>query len=89
MSVSAARAMIFLPVRVDPVNMIMSASSTSAAPVSPVPVATSRTSSGNPTSRSPSATSSDDSGVTSLGFITTEFPAISAGIASPKQFATG
>src|SRR3954452_736237 len=47
-SVSAARAITFLPVFVDPVNMIMSDSSTSAAPVSPRPVATRNTSSGAP-----------------------------------------
>ncbi len=86
---SAARAMTFLPVRVEPVNMIMSTLSISAAPVSPVPVATERTPSGNPTAAAPSATSRLVSGVTSLGFITTEFPAMSAGITSPNVFVSG
>ncbi len=48
MSVSAAWSMTFLPVSVEPVNMMKSTSSISAAPVSPRPVATWKTSSGSP-----------------------------------------
>ena len=81
--------MIRLPVRVEPVNMIMSASSTSAAPVSPPPVATSRTSSGSPHARMPSASSCEVSGVTSDGLSTTALPAASAGMQSPNEFVSG
>ena len=89
MSVCAARAMTFLPVSVEPVNMIMSTSSTSAAPVSPRPVATWKTPSGRPLSASPSASSSDVSGVTSEGLRITLLPASSAGMQSPKEFVSG
>ena len=69
--------------------MIMSTSSTSAAPVSPRPVAICSTSSGNPHSRSPSAISSEVRGVTSLGLRITLLPAASAGMQSPKEFVRG
>ncbi len=89
MSVSAARAITFLPVRVEPVNITMSTSSIRAAPVSPPPVATSRTSSGSPHSRSAPAISCDVSGVTSDGLSTTALPAASAGMQSPNEFVSG
>ena len=88
-SVSAARASTFLPVAVEPVNMIMSAWSTSAAPVSPRPVATRKASSVPPTARNASCISSEVSGVTSLGLSTTLLPATRAGSASPKLFVSG
>jgi hypothetical protein len=78
-----------LPVAVEPVNMIMSASSTSAAPVAPRPVATCRTSAASPHSDSPSASSCDVSGVTSEGLRITLLPAISAGMASPNVVVIG
>ena len=87
--VSAARASTFLPVAVEPVNMIMSAWSTRAAPVSPPPVATRKTPSGPPTARKPSSIRSEVSGVMSLGFSTTLLPATSAGIVSPKLLVSG
>ena len=74
---------------VEPVNMIMSTCSISAAPVSPRPVAICRTSSGRPHSRSPSASSSEVSGVISEGLRITLLPAISAGMQSPKEFVSG
>ena len=67
----------------------MSTLSTSAAPVSPAPVATGKTSAGTPHSRSASPIISVASGVTSLGLSTTELPAISAGMQSPKLFVSG
>ena len=88
-SVSAALAMTFLPVAVEPVNITMSTWSTSAAPVSPRPVATWKTCSGSPHSRSPSASRSDVSGVTSDGLRITALPAMSAGMQSPKEFVSG
>ena len=88
-SVSAAFAMTFLPVAVEPVNMIMSTSSTSAAPVAPRPVATWKTPSGIPHSRRPSASSSDVSGVISDGLRITLLPAASAGMQSPNEFVSG
>jgi hypothetical protein len=88
-SVSAARAMTFLPVAVEPVNMTMSTASISASPVSPRPVATWKTPSGTPHSRSASATSSDVSGVTSDGLSTTALPAASAGTQSPTELVSG
>ena len=69
--------------------MIMSTCSISAAPVSPRPVATWKTSSGRPHSRSPSAISSEVSGVTSDGLRITLLPAISAGMQSPKELVSG
>jgi len=69
--------------------MIMSTCSTSAAPVSPRPVAICRTSSGRPHSRSPSASSIEVRGVISEGFRITELPAASAGMQSPKEFVSG
>ena len=69
--------------------MIMSTCSTSAAPVSPRPVAICRTFSGRPHSRSPSAISSEVSGVISDGLRITLLPAISAGMQSPKEFVSG
>ena len=88
-SVCAARAMTFLPVAVEPVNMIMSASSTSAEPVAPRPVATWKTFAGRPHCSRPSASSSDVSGVNSDGLRITLLPASSAGIASPKELTIG
>ena len=81
--------MTFLPVAVEPVNMILSAASISATPVSPRPVATWKTSLGSPHCASPSASSNDVSGVTSEGLRTTLLPAIRAGIASPKELMIG
>ncbi len=69
--------------------MIMSAQSTSAAPVAPSPVASRNTSGGKPTSRAASTNMRVASGVTSLGLITTVFPAISAGRASPTPRVSG
>ena len=70
--------------------MTMSTWSTSAAPVSPRPVATSSTSSGTPASRTkPSTTILVVSGVTSDGFTTTVLPAMSAGTASPNPVVSG
>ena len=88
-SVSAARTMTLLPVLTEPVNMTMSTSSTSAAPVSPRPVATAKTPSGMPHSASISAMSSYVSGVTSDGLRTTALPAASAGMQSPKELLKG
>ena len=85
----AAVSATFLPVFVEPVNMIMSTCSISAAPVSPRPVATWKTPSGSPHSRRPSAISIDVSGVTSEGLRITLLPAISAGMQSPKEFVSG
>ena len=89
MSVSAAFAATLRPVATEPVNMTKSAASISAAPASPRPVATRKTSSGQPAARIPSAIRSDVSGVTSLGLRTTVLPAISAGMQSPKLFVSG
>ncbi len=69
--------------------MIMSAQSTSAAPVAPSPVATRKTSCGKPTSRAASTSIVVASGVTSLGLMTTVLPAISAGSASPTPSVSG
>ena len=85
----AARAITFLPVAAEPVNITMSTSSTSAAPVSPRPVATWKTCSGMPHSASISAISSEVSGVTSDGFSTTALPAASAGMQSPNELLSG
>ncbi len=52
-------------------------------------MATWNTSSGSPHSRSISSISSDDRGVTSLGLRMTLFPAASAGMQSPNEFAIG
>ena len=89
MSVSAARAITRLPVSTDPVNITMSTSSTSAAPVSPLPVATWKTPSGRSHSPRISAISIDVSGVTSDGFRTTALPAASAGMQSPNELFNG
>ena len=89
MSVSAACAITFLPVATEPVNITQSTSSTSAAPVSPRPVATWKTPSGIPHSASISAISSEVSGVTSEGFSTTALPAASAGMQSPNELFSG
>ena len=80
---------ILRPTPVEPVNMIMSATSTSAAPVPPDPTATWRTSGGSPHSRIASAISSDVSGVTLDGLSTTALPAASAGMQSPKLLMSG
>ena len=89
MSVRAARSATFLPVAVEPVNMMKSTWSTSSAPASPRPVTTPNTPLGSPHSSSISAISSDVSGVTSEGLSTTELPAASAGMQSPKEFVSG
>ncbi len=81
--------MTFLPVAIEPVNMIMSTWSTSAAPVAPRPVATWKTPSGRPHSLSISAISSEVSGVISEGFSTTALPAASAGMQSPNELLSG
>ena len=82
--------MTFLPVATEPVNITMSTWSTSAAPVSPRPVATWKTSSGRSRTRlNISAISSDVSGVISEGFSTTALPAASAGMQSPKELLSG
>ncbi len=78
-----------MPVAVEPVNMTKSASSTSAAPVAPRPVATWKTFAGMPHSASAPATSSDVSGVNSDGLRMTLLPASSAGIASPNELTSG
>ena len=88
-SVSAARAITFLPVATDPVNITKSTSSTSAAPVSPRPVATWKTPSGRPHAASISAISNEVSGVISEGLRTTAFPAASAGMQSPNELLSG
>ena len=88
-SVSAACAITFFPVATEPVNITTSTSSTSAAPVSPRPVATLKTPCGSPHSVSISAISSEVSGVTSEGFRTTALPAASAGMQSPKELFSG
>ena len=77
------------PVLVEPVNMTMSTSSTSAAPVSPRPVATWKTFGGMPHSVSISAISSDVRGVSSLGLRITALPAASAGTQSPNELVSG
>ena len=69
--------------------MIMSTSSTSARPASPVPVATWKTCSGMPHSVSPSASSIDVSGVSSDGLRITLLPAASAGMQSPNELTSG
>ena len=69
--------------------MTKSTRSISAAPVSPRPVATWKTPSGAPHSASISAIRSEVSGVTSEGFMTTELPAIRAGMQSPKELLSG
>ena len=89
MSVLAARWATFLPVFVEPVNMMKSTSSIRAAPVSPRPVATWKTLSGRPHSRSISAISSEVSGVTSEGLRIAALPAASAGMQSPKELVSG
>ena len=88
-SVSAARAITFFPVSTEPVNITKSTSSTSAAPVTPRPVAVWNTPSGKPQSASISASSKEVSGVTSDGFSTTAFPAASAGMQSPNELLSG
>jgi hypothetical protein len=77
------------PVLVEPVNMIMSTWSTSAAPVSPRPVAICSTCSGSPHSSIPSASNSEVKGVISEGLRITLLPAASAGMQSPKEFVSG
>ena len=86
---SAAATATLRPVLVEPVKWIMSTLSTSAAPVAPAPVATWKTSAGAPHSRAASASMRLVNGVISLGFSTTELPAISAGMQSPKLFVSG
>ncbi len=85
----AAASATLRPVLVEPVNMIMSTCSISAAPVAPRPVAICNTSAGRPLSRSPSASSIEVSGVTSEGFRITLLPAASAGMQSPKELISG
>ena len=77
------------PVSTEPVNMTMSTWSTSAAPVSPPPVATWNTPSGMPHSAIIWAISSEVSGVTSEGLRTTALPAASAGMQSPNELLSG
>ena len=86
---SAACTATFRPVAVDPVKWIMSTLSTSAAPARPVPVTTENTSAGAPHSRAASPIIRFVSGVTSLGFSTTELPDINAGMQSPKLLVSG
>ena len=81
--------MTFFPVAVEPVNMIMSTSSTTAAPVAPRPVAICSTSAGSPHWRRPSASRRLVSGVTSLGLRMTALPAASAGTQSPNELVSG
>ena len=88
--VSAARSMTFLPTSVEPVNMTKSTASIRALPIElPSPTATWKTSSGTPHSRSPSAISSEVIGVSVAGLRTTELPAASAGMQSPKELVSG
>ena len=89
MSVSAARAMTFLPVAVEPVNITKSTSSIRSCAWSAPPIRTWIASLGSPHSRIPSASSSEVSGVTCDGLRTTALPAASAGIASPKLLVSG
>ncbi len=89
MRLCAACAITFLPVAAEPVNITMSTSSTSAAPVSPRPVATWKVPSGRPHSASISAISSEVRGVTSDGFSTTALPAARAGMQSPNELLSG
>ena len=89
MSVSAARFMTTFPVRSEPVNWMKSHASTSAPPVSPMPVTTSKTS-GAPISSFQARTSSNRvSGVNSDGLITRAQPATSAGMPSPSERING
>ncbi len=88
-NVSAALAITFLPVSTEPVNMTKSTSSTSAAPVSPRPVAIWNTPAGSPHSDIIAASSSEVIGVTSEGLSTTALPAASAGMQSPKELLSG
>ena len=82
--------MTFLPTSVEPVNMMKSTASISALPIElPSPTATWKTSSGTPHSRRPSPISSDVIGVSVAGLRTTELPAASAGMQSPKEFVSG
>ena len=85
----AAASATLRPVRVEPVNMTMSTSSTTAAPVAPRPVTICRTSGGRPHSRIPSAISIEVSGVISEGLSSTLLPAASAGMQSPKELVSG
>ncbi len=86
---SPARAATFRPVATEPVNMIPSTRSTSAAPAAPRPVTTWKTSGGFPACRQSSARRTDVSGVTSDGFRTTAFPARSGATASAALFRIG
>ena len=85
----AAASATLRPVRVEPVNMIMSTCSTSAEPVSPRPVAICSTFSGSPHSSIASASSSEVRGVISEGLRITLLPAASAGMQSPKELVSG
>ena len=55
----------------------------------PSPTVTWKTSSGMPHSRRPSAISIEVIGVSVAGLRTTELPAASAGMQSPKEFVSG
>ena len=86
---SAARCAILLPVRVDPVNWMKSASSTSAEPVAPAPVRHSSTPGAPTSSRQPRTISRVATGVSSDGLMATAAPANSAGTASARASRTG
>ena len=82
--------MTFLPTSVEPVNMTKSTASISALPIfEPSPTVTWKTSSGTPHSRRPSAMTIEVIGVSVAGFSTTELPAASAGMQSPKELVSG
>ena len=82
MSRSPARAATARPVRVEPVNITMSTSSTTAVPVEPSPVATARTAGPPTSSRKPRTHSTHDRGATSDGLDSTAAPAMRAGTMS-------
>src|SRR5512143_770432 len=86
---SPARVATFRPVATEPVNMIPSTRSTSAAPVPPRPVTTWKTSAGFPARLQSSASRTDVNGVTSDGFRTTAFPARSGATASAALLRIG
>ncbi len=78
------------PTATEPVKLILSTSPrTSAAPVSPSPVATRKTSSGIPASIASCRMSTADSGDSSDGFSTTVFPVTSAAMTTRMGFTIG
>ena len=87
--VSAARVRTFFAVRSEPVNCTKSTSSTSAEPVSPMPLTTSKTSGPPISSFHASTISPTPRGVISEGLMTTAQPAWRAGIASPRERISG